>query len=54
MSQTAYILMGISSYLIYDRKTLRFIEKSKESYLEEVINTEQTEEIINIINLIYR
>jgi hypothetical protein len=38
------------SYLIYDRKTLRFIEKSKESYLEEVINTEQTEEIINIIN----
>ena len=38
------------SYLVYDKKTLKFVSKSKESYLEEVINTEQTEEIINIIN----
>ena len=38
------------SYLVYDKNTLKFIYKSKESYLEEVINTEQTEEIINIIN----
>lgn len=37
-------------FLVYDKKTLKFISKSKESYLEEIINTEQTEEIINIIN----
>lgn len=38
------------SYLVYDRKTLKFLHKSYEVFLEEVINTEQTEEIINIIN----
>ena len=38
------------SYLIYDKNTLSFIKKSKEVSLEEIINTEQTEEIINIIN----
>ena len=38
------------SYLIYDKNTLSFIEKSEEVSLEEIINTEQTEEIINIIN----
>lgn len=37
-------------YLVYDRKSMRFLYKSNESFLEEVINTEQTEEIINIIN----
>lgn len=37
-------------YLIYDKTTLKFISKSKESCLEEVINTEQTEEIVNIID----
>ena len=37
-------------YLVYDRKNMRFLYKSNESFLEEVINTEQTEEIINIIN----
>lgn len=38
------------SYLIYERKTLNFLKKSEEVFLEEIINTEQTEEIINIIN----
>ena len=37
-------------YLVYDRKNMKFLYKSNESFLEEVINTEQTEEIINIIN----
>lgn len=37
------------SYLVYD-KDLKFLYNSKELALEEVINTSQTEEIINIIN----
>ncbi len=37
------------SYLVYD-KNLNFLYRSKELALEEVINTSQTEEIINIIN----
>jgi len=47
--KTIKVRTGLS-YLIYDRKTLKFISKSKEVALEETINTEQTEEIINIIN----
>ena len=38
------------SFLIYDKNTLAFIKKSNEVNLEEIINTEQTEDIINIIN----
>lgn len=38
------------SFLIYDKNTLEFIKKSSEVNLEEIINTEQTEDIINIIN----
>ena len=38
------------SYLIYDKKSLTFIRKSEEVSLEEIINTTQTEEIVNIIN----
>lgn len=37
-------------YLIYDKKTMKYLYKSNESLLEEVINTKQTEDIINIIN----
>lgn len=37
-------------YLIYDKKNMKYLYKSDESFLEEVINTKQTEEIINIIN----
>lgn len=40
---------GLST-LNYDKKTLKFIEKSKEIALEEILNTAQTEEIVNIIN----
>ena len=40
---------GLST-LIYDKKTLNFIKKSEDTYLEEVLNTVQTEEIINIIS----
>ncbi len=38
------------SYLIYDKNSLTFIKKSDEVHLEEIINTTQTEEIVNIIN----
>lgn len=38
------------SYIIYDRKTLVYLKKSDEVALEEILNTMQTEEIINIIN----
>ncbi len=38
------------SFLVYDRKSMQFLFKSKDSYLEEVINTLQTEEVVNIIN----
>lgn len=44
-----YIRTGISS-IIYDKKTLTLLSKDKESIIEEVINTKQTEEIINIIS----
>ncbi len=37
------------SYFVYDKKDLHYLYKTN-VYLEEVINTEQTEEIINIIN----
>jgi len=37
------------SYNIFDKKTLTFLKKSNEITLEEVINTKQTESIINII-----
>lgn len=37
------------SYLIYDKKTLKFIKKSNENILEEVLNTINTEDIVNII-----
>ena len=40
---------GLSS-LIYDKATMNFIKKSDEIALEEILNTSQTEEIINIIN----
>lgn len=36
-------------YFVYDKKDLHYLYKTN-VYLEEVINTEQTEEIINIIN----
>lgn len=38
------------SYMIYDKETLKFLRKSSDVYLEEIINTQQSEEIINIIN----
>ncbi len=44
-----YIRTGISS-IIYDSKTYQVLHKDKESIIEEVINTKQTEEIINIIS----
>lgn len=37
------------SYLIYDRETMNYICKSDAIFLEEVLNTKQSEEIINII-----
>lgn len=37
------------SYLIYDKDSLKFINKSRENILEEILNTLNTEEIINII-----
>lgn len=37
------------SYNIFDKKSLEFIKKTDEITLEEVINTKQTESIINII-----
>ena len=38
------------SYILYDKKTLVPLNKSKEVALEEILNTAQTSEIINIIN----
>lgn len=40
---------GLST-LNYDRQTLKFINKSNEVTLEEILNTHQTEEIVDIIN----
>ncbi len=37
------------SYLIYDKETLKFIKKSNENILEEVLNTINTEDVVNII-----
>lgn len=37
------------SFLVYDKSNLNFINKSKEYILEEILNTLNTEEIINII-----
>lgn len=47
--KTVSLRTGIS-YMIYDKETLKFLRKSDDIYLEEVINTEQSEEIIDIIN----
>ncbi len=38
------------SYILYDKKSLKYISKSNEVALEEILNTMQTEEIIEIIN----
>lgn len=38
------------SHIVYDRNTLGFVSKSNKVALEEILNTMQTEEIINIIN----
>ena len=38
------------SYIIYDKNTLNYLSKSNEIALEEILNTMQTEQIINIIN----
>lgn len=38
------------SFLVYDKRSMNYLFKTKDSYLEEVINTLQTEEIVNIIN----
>ena len=43
------IRTGLST-VNYDKKTLTFINKSDEVSLEEVLNTVQSEEIVNIIN----
>ena len=44
-----YVRTGVSR-LIYDKNNLRFIRKTDEVALEEIINTNDTEEVINIIN----
>ncbi len=36
--------------LIYDKSTMSFLRKSNENCLEEILNTSETEEIIDIIN----
>lgn len=43
-----YIRTGLSE-IIYEEKTLKQLEKTKSYILEEVINTKQTESIVNII-----
>ena len=40
-------------YILYDRKTLRPIKKEESSIIEEIINTKQTEMIIDIIHSFY-
>ena len=44
-----YIRTGLSN-LVYDKRNETFLEKSKETTLEEILNTADTEEIINVIN----
>lgn len=41
------------SYILYDRKTLKPIKKDANSIIEEIINTKQTEFIIDIIHSFY-
>ncbi len=41
------------SYIIYDRNTLKPLEKEKSAIIEEIINTKQTELIIDIIHSFY-
>lgn len=40
-------------YILYDRKTLKPIKKEESSIIEEIINTKQTEMIIDIIHSFY-
>lgn len=42
------------SYIIYDRNTLQPIRKEESSIVEEIINTKQTELIIDIIHSFYQ
>ncbi len=44
-----FIRTGLS-YIIYDKDTLEFISKDNNYILEEILNTKETEEIINIIH----
>lgn len=48
LKKSIYLRTGLS-YRIYDKNTLQFIKKDNSFILEEIINTKQTEEIINII-----
>ena len=48
LKKSIYLRTGLS-YCIYDKNTLQFIKKDNSFILEEIINTKQTEEIINII-----
>ena len=43
-----YLRTGLT-YRIYNKKTLSFIKKDSSFILEEIINTKQTEDVINII-----
>lgn len=45
---TFYLRTGLSK-VKYDRKTFKIIDRTKSYILEEIINSKQTEEIINII-----
>jgi hypothetical protein len=47
-SKHIYVRTGLT-YRIYNRSTLSFIKKDPSYLLEEIINTKQTEDIINII-----
>jgi len=47
--KTIRVRTGIS-HILYDKKTFNYISKSNEVALEEILNTMQTEEIIEIIN----
>ncbi len=42
------------SYIIYDRNTLKPIKKEESSIIEEIINTKQTELIIDVIHSFYQ
>lgn len=44
-----FIRTGLS-YIIYDKDTLEFVSKDNNYILEEILNTKETEEIINIIH----